>query len=336
MIINGCWASADSVLNTIFRFIINRQELFFARTESSIVSQGINGTPRRAKRPLITAGKRKGRCYNRPFNVLEFRNTRNGLNVIADFAPIAIRRMQLVDRPVFWTSFERRKPVRYSQICPGTFISRPNRFIAMLEINGRIEACHVKNTGRCKELLTEGATLYLQRSENPNRKTKYDVIAVQKGCILINIDSQAPNQAAAEWLKGGGLLPKVTLLKPEIRLEDARLDFYLEAGNRRMYLEVKGVTLEADGMVLFPDAPTQRGIKHIHHLCRCVEKGKEAALLFVIQMKGVRGMAPNDSTHPEFGQALREAKRKGVRILARDCLVAPDSMTIADEIPVLL
>ncbi|MCI9272643.1 MAG: DNA/RNA nuclease SfsA [Clostridiales bacterium] len=226
--------------------------------------------------------------------------------------------------------------MRYSRICSGVFVSRPNRFLAMVEIDGEIQACHVKNTGRCKELLTEGAALYLQCSDNANRKTQYDVIAVQKGDILINMDSQAPNRAAEEWIKQGGLLPQVTLLKPETRFEDSRLDFYVETANRRMYVEVKGVTLEADGLALFPDAPTQRGIKHIRHLCRCVENGDEAMLLFVVQMKGVRGLSPNDATHPQFGDALREAKRKGVRIEARDCIVTPDSMTIADEIPVYL
>lgn len=227
--------------------------------------------------------------------------------------------------------------MRYEgKIREGSFLSRPNRFVAMVEIDGKAEACHVKNTGRCAELLTPRARLYVQESGNPQRSTRYDVIAVQKGELLVNMDSQAPNQAAGEWLSQGGLLPFPTRIKPEASRGDSRLDFYVEAQERRLYLEVKGVTLEEDGVALFPDAPTQRGIKHIRELCRCVRDGYEAALLFVIQMKGPRLFAPNLRTHPEFGEALAQAERAGVRLLARDCLVTPESMVIDREVPVRL
>lgn len=221
----------------------------------------------------------------------------------------------------------------YSHIRSGYFLSRPNRFIAWVEIDGRKEKCHVKNTGRCKELLTDRALVYIQESDNPARKTKYDVIAVQKGELLINMDAQAPNRAAEEWLKRGGLLPHPTQVKAEAKFGQSRLDFYLENAQRRMFVEVKGVTLEEHGVAKFPDAPTQRGIKHIQELCRCVEDGYEATLLFVVQMKGMYCVTPNWDTHPEFGQALQEAQRKGVQILAMDCTVTPDSITISREVP---
>ncbi len=228
--------------------------------------------------------------------------------------------------------------MNYSHIKAGTFQSRPNRFIALVEVEGTVEICHVKNTGRCKELLIPGVTVYLEESENSGRKTKYDLIAVKKGERLINIDSQAPNRATAEWLAGGGLIPadEITLLRPECRYGNSRFDFYLETKNRKLFLEVKGVTLEENGAVFFPDAPTERGVKHLTELSACVEAGYEAAVLFLIQMKDVSGFSPNDRTHPAFGEALRNARDHGVMILAYDCSVTPDSMELCSRVPILL
>jgi len=233
--------------------------------------------------------------------------------------------------------------MRYDNVREGRFLSRPNRFIAWVELSGEPVRCHVKNTGRCKELLTEGAAVWVQESGNPARKTRFDLIAVRKGERLINMDAQAPNQAAKEWLAGGNLSlalggaerePPV-LLKPECRFGNSRFDFYLE-GRERTFLEVKGVTLEEDGAVFFPDAPTERGVKHLEELCRCLEAGYRACLLFVIQMEGARCFAPNDRTHPAFGEALRAAKEAGVRILAYDCAVTPESMELRSPVPVVL
>ena len=218
----------------------------------------------------------------------------------------------------------------YETIIPGKFLARPNRFIAHVETAAGLQVCHVKNTGRCRELLVPGATVYVEESRNPARKTKYDLIAVEKGDLLINMDSQAPNKVAAEYLPR--LLPGLTLLRSETTFGSSRFDFYAEAGGERWFIEVKGVTLEEQGAALFPDAPTERGVKHLQELCRCVDQGYRACVLFVVQMKGVRYVAPNQATHPEFAQALRAAAARGVRVEAVDCLVTPD--TLAPDQPV--
>ena len=228
------------------------------------------------------------------------------------------------------------RTMHYENMEPAVFLSRPNRFVAYVEQAGKQEICHVKNTGRCRELLIPGAELYVQRSDNPARKTALDLISVKKGAQWVNMDSQAPNKAAAEWLKNGGLGTKEILVRPEYKYENSRFDFYLETEGRKAFMEVKGVTLEEDGTARFPDAPTERGVKHIRELIRCLDDGYEAYILFVIQMKGVHAFEPNDRTHPDFGETLREAAGKGVRILAYDCLVKPDEMTIDQRIEVHL
>ena len=222
----------------------------------------------------------------------------------------------------------------YDRILPGTFLDRPNRFIAHIEINGKIETVHVKNTGRCKELLRPGVRVYVQHCPTPTRKTQYDLIAVEKGSLLINMDAQAPNKAAAEYLTR--LFPDLTQLRPEVKYGDSRFDFYLETPRERRFIEVKGVTLEKDGVALFPDAPTLRGLKHVQELARCREDGYRAMVLFIIQMKGVTVFRPNNATHPEFGAALRYAARAGVDLRAVDCIVTPDSLIADKDIPVEL
>ncbi len=224
--------------------------------------------------------------------------------------------------------------MNYENIVKGNFISRPNRFIANVEINGKTEVCHVKNTGRCKELLTENAAVYLQKSDNPSRKTKYDLIAVEKGSLLINIDSNAPNKAAAEYLRKA--FGKDAHIKPEQTYGDSRIDFYVEKDKEKWLIEVKGVTLEENGSAFFPDAPTERGVKHIKELCKAISEGYNAAILFIIQMKGIKDFSPNDKTHPEFGEALREAAKKGVIIKAVDCIVTPNSMIADREVKIIL
>ena len=223
--------------------------------------------------------------------------------------------------------------MRYSNMCPGVFLSRPNRFIAHVEIGGREEVVHVKNTGRCRELLPSGAKVWCQRSDNPNRKTKYDLITVQKGERLINMDSQAPNIAAGEWLRAGGL-GEIENLKAETVHGDSRFDFSFDLDGRRCFLEVKGVTLEDDGVCAFPDAPTERGTKHLRGLKDAAREGYGAFVLFVIQMSDVKYLHPNDGTDPAFGTALREAAEAGVTVIAMDCAVTEDSMEI--RLPVLV
>ncbi len=225
--------------------------------------------------------------------------------------------------------------MRYENMVPGIFRARPNRFIAHIEIKGQLEVCHVKNTGRCRELLPAGATVWCQHWDNPSRKTKYDLITVQKGHRLINMDSQAPNTAAKEWLLAGGL-GEISELKPEYTHGDSRFDFSFVKDGRRCFLEVKGVTLENDGVCAFPDAPTERGTKHLQGLTRLAEEGYGAYVLFVIQMADVAYLHPNDATDPNFGKALREAAAAGVQILAMDCAVTVDTMTIDKEVPVVL
>ncbi len=226
--------------------------------------------------------------------------------------------------------------MRYQTVVPGRFLSRPNRFIAHVEIDGIVQVCHVKNTGRCRELLTPGAAVYLERAANPARKTQYDLIAVDKNGLLINMDAQAPNKVFGEWAEAGRFLPAPTRIRPEYTWEDSRFDFLLEDGDGPCFVEVKGVTLEEQGEVRFPDAPTQRGVKHLRGLMRAVEQGCRAAVFFVIQMKGAVCFRPNDATHPAFGQALREAAAAGVSVLAYDCRVTPDSLELDAPVPVQL
>lgn len=223
--------------------------------------------------------------------------------------------------------------MHYCSMFPGRFLSRPNRFIAHIEIDGKEEICHVKNTGRCRELLIPGATVWCQRCFNPARKTKFDLIAVQKGVRLINMDSQAPNAAAKEWLLQGGL-GEISDLRSEVTHGDSRFDFSFTLGEKQCFLEVKGVTLEADGICAFPDAPTIRGTKHLKGLIQAAREGFGAYVLFVIQMPDVKYLHPNDATDPAFGAALREAAKAGVTVLAMDCAVTPDSMDI--RLPVLV
>ena len=225
--------------------------------------------------------------------------------------------------------------MKYERIETGKFIERPNRFIAYVEIAGQKETVHVKNTGRCAELLTPGATVYVQKADNPERKTQWDLIGVKKGKRMINMDSQIPNKVVEEWIKKGNLFPDATLIKPETTYKQSRFDLYIEEGERKIFIEVKGVTLENDGVVKFPDAPTERGIKHLNELCEAVKDGYEAYVFFVIQMKGVKYFTPNIKTHAAFGDALRNAQKQGVHILAYDCKVTKDSIEIAQEVPVI-
>ncbi|SFX91332.1 DNA/RNA nuclease SfsA [Ruminococcus sp. XPD3002] len=231
--------------------------------------------------------------------------------------------------------------MRYRKVIPGRFISRPDRFTAIVLVGGSEEMVHVKNTGRCRELLLPDASVYLAEADNPDRRTRYDLIAVEKvlddgSKILINMDSQAPNKAAGEWLRSGGLFGEGASVRSEVRYRDSRFDFYIEQGERRIFLEVKGVTLEREGVAMFPDAPTERGLKHVRELAECINEGYEAYVLFVIQMKGMHLFRPNNATHPQFGEALAEAQRRGVNIAAYDCIVEPDSMTIDSSVDVLL
>ncbi|MBD5150898.1 MAG: DNA/RNA nuclease SfsA [Oscillibacter sp.] len=226
--------------------------------------------------------------------------------------------------------------MRYNAVEKARFLSRPNRFIAHVDLNGRTEVCHVKNTGRCRELLTPGAAVYLERSLNPARKTKYDLIAVEKGELLINMDAQAPNKVFGEWAAAGNFLPGLTLIRPEYTWEDSRFDFLLEDAKGKIFVEVKGVTLEEDGEVRFPDAPTERGVKHLRGLTRAAAQGCRAAVFFVIQMKGPTRFRPNDKTHPAFGGALREAAQNGVGVYAYDCRVTPDSLELDAPVAVIL
>ena len=225
--------------------------------------------------------------------------------------------------------------MRYAKMVEGTFLSRPNRFIAHIEIDGKEEVCHVKNTGRCRELLPAGAKVWCLDAQSPNRKTRYDLITVQKGERLINMDSQAPNAAVKEWLQAGGL-GKIENLKPESKHGDSRFDFSFSKDGRQCFLEVKGVTLEHDGVCAFPDAPTERGAKHLRGLTEAANAGYGAYVLFVIQMKDVKYLHPNDATDPEFGKALREAAANGVEVLAVDCDVTIDEMNIGNFVPVKL
>ncbi|MFV0516608.1 MAG: DNA/RNA nuclease SfsA [Aminipila sp.] len=226
--------------------------------------------------------------------------------------------------------------MNYKNIKPAKFISRPNRFIANIEIDGKREICHVKNTGRCKEFLIDGADIFVEEFDTNKRKTKYDLIAVYKGSKLINMDSQVTNKVVFEWISSGNLFKNITYIKNEQKYKNSRFDLYVEAEGRKIYIEVKGATLEENGIVMFPDAPTDRGVKHLKELAECLDDGFEAYVIFVIQMKDVKGFKPNDVTHKAFADTLRQVKEKGVRILAYDCDVTETSIILNKEVPLLL
>lgn len=225
--------------------------------------------------------------------------------------------------------------MNYANMVSGTFLARPNRFIAYVDIAGQTQTVHVKNTGRCRELLVPGTQVWCQEASSPVRKTRFDLIAVQKGSRLINMDSQAPNTAAKEWLLSGGF-GKVDALRAETVHGDSRFDFSFLKDGTPWFLEVKGVTLEENGHARFPDAPTERGVKHLHELRHAVEQGLSASLVFIVQMEGMRDVSPNDGTHPAFGAALWEAAAAGVGVRAFTCAVKPDSIAVSGEIPVIL
>lgn len=223
--------------------------------------------------------------------------------------------------------------MKYKNVVKGTFIERPNRFIAKVDIDGNIHTVHVKNTGRCKELLIKGATVYLAKSDNRERKTLYDLIAVEKKYdnkepLLINMDSQVPNVVAEEFLIKGNLFSENAIIKREVTYKNSRFDLYIEDNGKKSFLEVKGVTLESDGIAMFPDAPTIRGVKHINELISAIADGYEAYILFVIQMKGVKLFKPNAKMHKEFADVLSFAKKNGVKVLAVDSIVTKDSIEI--------
>ncbi len=231
--------------------------------------------------------------------------------------------------------------MKYHHIVPAKFLRRVNRFIAYVEIDGKETVVHVKNTGRCKELLIPGCTVYLERSDNPNRKTQYDLVTVEKirpgkSPLTVNMDSQAANEIAAEWLKKDLLFSSDAVIRREVFYGDSRFDFYIEDSDRKAFLEVKGVTLEQDGVAAFPDAPTDRGIKHLRELTDSLKKGYEAYVLFIVQMKEISVLHPNDGTHKAFGDALRNAAKSGVRVLAVDCIVSPQEVYADQFVPVEL
>lgn len=224
----------------------------------------------------------------------------------------------------------------YENILPAVFVDRPNRFIAHVELNGKIEVCHVKNTGRCRELLIPGCRVYVQHQPSPTRKTAYDLIAVEKGERLLNMDANAPNRVFNEYVRAGRFLRGWSVIRPETTHGDSRFDFYLESPGHRLFAEVKGVTLEDDGVMRFPDAPTERGVKHLEGLARCVQEGYEAWAVFVIQTENVRWMEPNRRTHPAFADALRQAAQAGVHLLALDCHTEPDRLEICRPVEIRL
>jgi sugar fermentation stimulation protein A len=224
--------------------------------------------------------------------------------------------------------------MKYENIKEAVFLSRPNRFIATVLVDGKEETVHVKNTGRCKELLVPNAKVFLEKSQNPERKTKYDLVAVYKGDTLVNIDSQAPNKVFYEWARE--YFGKDAFLKPETKYKNSRFDCYIEVDDRKIFAEVKGVTLEENGVASFPDAPTERGIKHIEELCEAASEGYEAYIFFVVQMKGISYFTPNYKTHRAFGEALKTAQKKSVNIVCVDCTVFPDTLLIDDFIEVKL
>lgn len=226
--------------------------------------------------------------------------------------------------------------MQYKNILKARFKSRPNRFIAIIEINDKEEICHVKNTGKCKELLVENATIYVEEIKSEKRKTKFDLIAVLKDERLINIDSQAPNKIIYEWIQQKNFMKNISCLRSEVKYKNSRFDFYLESNKRKILIEVKGVTLEEDGIVKFPDAQTQRGVKHIKELCKSLEDGYEAYIIFVIQMEEVKYFTPNYDMHKEFGEELKLAKENGVNIIALDCKVGGDYIYVNNYIDIML
>ena len=231
--------------------------------------------------------------------------------------------------------------MRYGNVIKAEFLQRPNRFIARVKIDGKEETVHVKNTGRCRELLIPGVTVYLEESLQSTRKTRYDLIAVDKiregkTVLPINMDSQIPNAAAAEWLPESGMFSPDAEIRREVTYGNSRFDLFIKDGERQCFMEVKGVTLEHDGIACFPDAPTERGVKHIRELIQCREAGFEAVILFVIQMKEIYQFRPNDTMHPAFGEALREAAASGVKIIAMDCRITPESIAIDAPVKVVL
>lgn len=226
--------------------------------------------------------------------------------------------------------------MEYASCCEATFLARPNRFIARVLLEGAEVPVHVKNTGRCRELLVPGCRVYLVKADNPARKTGYDLVAVEKGDLLINMDAQAPNRLFQEWVEKGKFLPGITKLQPEYTHGDSRFDFYLERGEERWLVEVKGCTLENDGIARFPDAPTERGVKHIEGLIRAQAEGFHTCICFILQMEGMRWFCPNDVTHPAFGEALRRAKVAEVQVLALECRVWPQGAEAIGEVPVRL
>ncbi len=226
--------------------------------------------------------------------------------------------------------------MKYNNIYKAKFIKRLNRFVAEVELDGERILCHVKNTGRCKELLKEGVNVYLEKSDKPERKYPFSLVTVKKGRRLVNMDSQAPNMAVFEWLKEGSVFKNITLIKPECTYGKSRFDFYFEYGGKKAYMEVKGVTLENEGVVSFPDAPTKRGTKHINELCECVKEGYEAYIMFVVQMKDVLYFMPNAENDPDFARALIKAEGKGVQILCYDSEVTENGLSIKDKVVIKL
>ena len=230
--------------------------------------------------------------------------------------------------------------MNYPNIRPGTFIRRPNRFIAHVEVDGAEEVCHVKNTGRCRELLVPGAKVWLVESDNPARKTRFDLVAVEKvrgdGTLLINMDSQAPNHIFREWAEEGNFRPELKILRGETTFGNSRFDYYWEDSEKRGFVEIKGVTLEHDGVVRFPDAPTERGVKHLEELIAAKAAGYEAAACFIVQMEGMKHLEPNDVTHPAFGETLRKCAAAGVEVFALECETAPGYVKAVREISVKL
>lgn len=226
--------------------------------------------------------------------------------------------------------------IRYEKMKQGVFLSRPNRFVAHVRLDGREEICHVKNTGRCRELLLPGAEVWCQHHDDPGRKTAWSLITVRKGERLVNLDSQVPNKLALDYVKQGGLGFAPQMVKPEQTYGNSRFDLYYEAGERRGFVEVKGVTLEEGGVARFPDAPTQRGRKHLLELQAAVEAGFDAWVLFVIQMADIRRFEPNWPRDPDFAEALCRAAEHGVQVRAVECFVTEDSLAITKEVPVAL
>jgi sugar fermentation stimulation protein A len=226
--------------------------------------------------------------------------------------------------------------MRYPNITRAIFVSRENRFVATVMLNGAKIQVHVKNTGRCRELLTPGATVYLVHSDSKTRKYAYDLVAVEKGSLLINMDSQAPNAAFAEYLHSGSFIDGITRIQPEFSYDQSRIDFYFERGAERHLVEVKGVTLERDGICLFPDAPTLRGTRHLQELAQAAQSGYHSWICFVVQLSGARYLTPNRETDPAFASTLAAAVQAGVQVIALECQVQPDGMQIIREIPVHL